>query len=692
MTVGVAPSGRADAHVDAPRRNVRPPLWRELCLGLALFGVYTLVEAFSSPSRHISARHHGEQILAFERALHIDLETPLNQWLARYPTLQGFANYEYAITYIVSALWLLVWLYRSRPEVYRWARDSFLLLNLIAFGCFALYPTAPPRLLGGEGFVDTVRVGDTWLSWGSPLVRSANQIAAMPSLHVAWALWVSVVLACVSGRWWVQAASAVHVLVTVLVVLATANHYLLDVVGAAVAIWLALAIMSIFQDRPGQGRSPRVASADAFFLHAESVSWPQHVGGVIVVDHPGDPHAYHARTRAKIEETLPNLPRFTQRLWWPSRWRRPRWIAADHIDWDWHVPLWDLSGPDGRPSDYSALWQKVAELQSEPMPRDRPLWRWIVVTGFAENKATVLYLVHHSVADGIGTVAQALRMFQPELPLATTAPPAIGSLRRAAGIVAGLAQLATDGRARGELPNAGRADRRFVGVSIPMSRMREVASLRGARITDLLLTIVVSAMRDALGDRPEPSRLRIAVPLMVRTPESSAEGNVTAAVITDVPLTDMAERQRLAAIAQHSRRLRSGTRPLASRFVLSTGVAMLPQPAQAWFARTVYGHRFFQAIVSNMPGPVGPFTMVGATITAVFPILPLASRAPLVVGALSWDDILHIGFGAEPAFVADMDAFVASAQRTLDRLAEPDLSPDLASSAPHASEPTRSGG
>lgn len=691
MTVGAEPSGRTASRADVQRTNVRPPLWRELCLGLALFGVYTLVEAFSSRSRDIAARHHGEQILVFERALHIDLETPLNEWLARYPTLQVFANYEYAITYIVSALWLLGWLYRRRPEVYRWARDSFLLLNLIAFGCFALYPTAPPRLLGGEGFVDTVRVGDTWLSWGSPLVRSANQIAAMPSLHVAWALWVSVVLACVSGRRWVQAASAVHVLVTVFVVLATANHYLLDVVGAAVAIWLALAVMSIFQDRPGQGQAPRVAPADAFFLHAESASWPQHVGGVIVVDGPGDPRAYHERTKVRIEETLPLLPRFTQRLWWPSRWRRPRWIATDAIDWDWHVPLWDLSEPDGRPAGYDALWQRVARLQAESMPRDRPLWRWIVVTGFAEDKAAALFLMHHSVADGIGTVAQALRLFEPEPPLATEAPPSIGSLKRAVGIVAGLAQLATDGRARGELPNTECADRHFAGLSIPMSRMREIARRRHARVTDLLLTMIVSAMREALGDRPEPSRLRIAVPLMVRTPESTAEGNVTAAVITDAPLTDLAEPERLAAIAQRSRRLRSGTRPLASRFVLSTGVALLPQPAQAWFARTVYGHRFFQAIVSNMPGPVGPFAMVGATISAVFPILPLASRAPLVVGALSWDDVLHIGFSAEPAFVADMEAFLASTQRTLDRLAEPDVTPDLASSVPHASEPTRSG-
>ena len=109
------------------------------------------------------------------------------------------ANYEYAYTYVLSAFLLLGWLWWRRPDVYRWARTSFVWLNLLGIACFALYPLAPPRLLAGAGFVDTVLRGGTVGSWGSPLVAHANQVAAMPSLHVAWALWVSVVLALVHG-------------------------------------------------------------------------------------------------------------------------------------------------------------------------------------------------------------------------------------------------------------------------------------------------------------------------------------------------------------------------------------------------------------------------------------------------------------------------------------------------------------
>ncbi|MGV0802828.1 phosphatase PAP2 family protein, partial [Mycolicibacterium elephantis] len=106
---------------------------------------------------------------------------------------------------------LLAWLYLRLPADYRRARDSFILLNLIAIACFAVFPVTPPRLLPGMGYVDTVAQGGTFGSWGTPLVSSANQYAAMPSLHLAWALWVSVVLARLARGVAVQLLSAIHV-------------------------------------------------------------------------------------------------------------------------------------------------------------------------------------------------------------------------------------------------------------------------------------------------------------------------------------------------------------------------------------------------------------------------------------------------------------------------------------------------
>ncbi len=674
MTIGEW-SARTRAAAVAPAvRPQRPALRRELLLGLAVFALYSLVESATGPARRAAADRHGLLLLQLEQAGHYAVEEPANRWLAGHAMLRVLASYEYAVTYLVTAGWLLVWLYRRRPDSYRWARTSFLVLNVIGIGCFALYPTTPPRLLPGAAFVDTVRANHTWGSWGSPLVTHANQLAALPSLHVAWALWVSVVLARISGGRGTQAASALHVLVTVAVIVATANHYLLDAAGAALAVALAFALTALGRGAPGTDAGPRVAAADAFFLYAESPGWPQHVGGVAVAAHSGSARQYRDRLRATIEQALPRLPRFTQRPSPPARWHRPRWLAADRLDWDWHVPVHDLAGADGSPAGPAALRRYVARLQGEPLPRDRPLWRFVVVTGFARDRVAAVLLVHHAVADGIGTVAQAVRLLDP-VPELGTPPERPGALRRAGGVLVGLAQLATDGAARGPLPSSGTGARHFGTLRVPLPRLRAIARRHRVRVTDVLLSVAAAGVREVLGGRPVPPRFRVATPLMVRTPDSGAEGNVTAAVIATVPLGDLAGPERLARTARQTRRLHTGARALASRFVLSTGVAVLPPALQAWFARTVYGHRFFQAIVSNMPGPTGSYRLAGAPLLEVYPILPLADRAPLAVGVLSWDDVAHFGISMDPALAVDPDALTAAVGRALDALDGP-ASPD----------------
>src|SRR5262245_60258341 len=154
--------GAAPATFEAANR---PPVLGELAIGLFTFAAYVLVEGLGGPGREAAARRNGQDLLDIERALRIPLEVWLNEWLTPHRVLRLLADYEYAFTYIVTALWLLVWLYRRRPVTYRWARSSFVLLNVIAMGCFALYPVAPPRLLPGTGFVDTVSADGTWGSW-----------------------------------------------------------------------------------------------------------------------------------------------------------------------------------------------------------------------------------------------------------------------------------------------------------------------------------------------------------------------------------------------------------------------------------------------------------------------------------------------------------------------------------------------
>lgn len=623
------------------RADDRPALLGQLALGLALFGVYLLVDATGGPARQAAALRHGRAILDLEQGLHLDVEHSLNQWLAPHRLLSTLADYEYATTYIVSALALLVWVWVRRPEEWRFARDSFVVLNLLAMATFLLCPTAPPRMLPELGFVDTVSRGHTVGSWGSGVVDTANQVAAMPSLHIGWALWVSFVLArfTVGLRW--QALSAVHVLLTLYVVMATANHYLLDAVAVVVPIMVGMGYARWRHDGPP---GEVVASCDAFFLHVEGTGAPQHVGGLVTFAASADgPPSLEGARRLVAERLLP-LPRFRQRLLVMSRWRRPRWVETS-VDLDLHVHELQAEGPHG-------VRDTVARLAETPLPRDRPLWRFVLVHGAVDGVPTtaVVLVMHHAVADGVGTILSAMRLFDPQVALPVSTERGPGPLRKSAAVAVGLSQLATDGGARSLGPGS---DRRDFGLALaPFDEVRRAARARGVRVTDLVIAAAVDAVRVVAPDlvaRAQGS-LDVSVPLLVRPPGMVPQGNATAAIIVDVPVRDSFE-EILAEVTARSRRLSRPTRAVASRFVMATGLRFLPEPAAAWFARTVYGARFLHLTASNLPGPAYDLTMLGRDTSGVYPILPLAPGTPLSLGAMSWGGRMGIGLATDPVML-----------------------------------------
>ncbi|NYI91173.1 hypothetical protein HNR02_004496 [Amycolatopsis endophytica] len=649
-----------DARTAAVRR---PSWWRELLLGLGLFGVYLLVEALPLPGREERAHANGEALLAFERWLHLDFELPVNLWLAGQGWIRVFANYEYAVTYIASAIVLLIWVHARHPVHYRSVRNSFVWLNLFALACFWLYPVAPPRMLEGAGFVDTVRLGHTFLSWGSPALQGANQLAAMPSLHVGWALWVSVVLARIRGGRVVQVVSAVHVLITFAVIVATGNHYWIDAAGAVVfivaATWLAQVAKPV----------ERVPASDTFFLHVETRDFPQHVGGLIMLDTTKNPSGPTREwVRSALEAKLPVMPRYAQRLSPYSRWRRQFWVPHPGIDWDWHVPDFDLTRPDGTPGGMGALHELVARFQSEPLPRDRPLWRFAVVRGVEEDTAAVISLVHHAVADGIGTISLMLELFEsPSLLAGLNETKRPNALQKVAAGAVGLAQLATDGRPKAELPSGHPPDRRYATLRIPLDEVRELARRYGVRVTDLLLSGVAGALR-RVAVAPLPESMLTSVTLMAAEPRPGAEGNVTAAVMVDVPLGDLPETQRLERIAKATKRLRTGTRVVASRFVQHTVANFMPPFFHSWFARTVYGGRFFNGTVSNMPGAAWPTSFGDFPLHTAFAIIPLAPGTPFTIGVLGWHGSFSLSATVDAELVDSVDGFLAEFRAVLAEL------------------------
>ncbi|MBX7546617.1 phosphatase PAP2 family protein [Streptomyces sp. NPDC004232] len=230
---------------ETPSTGAAPPTrlrwWTELPLILLVYGCYSAGRLLVRGDV-ASAVDHGLAILRIEDTLHLNAEHPLNRLFTREPWLGVPADFWYASLHYLITPAILIWLFRARSEHYRRARTWLMTSTFIGLIGFTLLPTCPPRLLAaGHGFVDTMAHYSSYGWWGGDasaprgLGGMTNQYAAMPSLHVGWALWCGVMLWRHSGTRVARILGVAYPLGTALVVMGTANHYLLDAV-AGVAV------------------------------------------------------------------------------------------------------------------------------------------------------------------------------------------------------------------------------------------------------------------------------------------------------------------------------------------------------------------------------------------------------------------------------------------------------------------------
>ncbi|MGV9338025.1 bifunctional glycosyltransferase 87/phosphatase PAP2 family protein [Streptomyces sp. NPDC003688] len=223
------------------RSLTRPNLLLELLLIRVTYAAYQQVRLAatggSNELARATAEHHGRIILDTERFLHLDIEHAVNHAVVRVGWLRSFLDFYYESFHFVLPLTVLAVLYWRRPVDYRWARTSLGFATLLALIGFWLFPLAPPRLMPGLGFVDTVHgVQDLAHPDYGAMTAITNQYAAMPSLHFGWSLWCGVVIAILAPRWWMKALGLLHPLFTVTAIVATANHWVLDAVGGAIVV------------------------------------------------------------------------------------------------------------------------------------------------------------------------------------------------------------------------------------------------------------------------------------------------------------------------------------------------------------------------------------------------------------------------------------------------------------------------
>lgn len=210
------------------------------------YWIYSLVRN-AVPEQRSEALRNTDWIWRVEHGLGLAMEESVNHAVNSVTWLIVGMNYYYATLHFVVTLTVLVWLYRSHPGRYAAARLVLFATTAVALVGYYLYPLAPPRLMPGGDFVDTVMVHQTWGSMASgDLKHMSNQYAAMPSMHIGWSVWCGLTVFALAKLPWVRILGLLYPAATLVVIVATANHFWLDAVGGILCLAFGFTVARIW--------------------------------------------------------------------------------------------------------------------------------------------------------------------------------------------------------------------------------------------------------------------------------------------------------------------------------------------------------------------------------------------------------------------------------------------------------------
>lgn len=219
--------------------STRHSLLAELAMVLGLYAVYEATRGLVAGDAQVALRH-AQDVVSLERSLHIFVEEPVQHAALAVPGLMGTLGFAYLMLHLSVTAGLLLWLHRRRPTAYPVVRTTLLLATALAVVGYVVFPTAPPRL-SEIGIVDTVSGGNVDLNKG--LVSSLyNPFAAVPSMHVGYALIVGASVARYASNLITRLAGVAYPPFVLLVIVATGNHFLVDAAAGAAVAGVALLV------------------------------------------------------------------------------------------------------------------------------------------------------------------------------------------------------------------------------------------------------------------------------------------------------------------------------------------------------------------------------------------------------------------------------------------------------------------
>ncbi|MGZ8715330.1 MAG: phosphatase PAP2 family protein [Mycobacterium sp.] len=218
---------------DAPITVQRPALWREALLCYAFYYAYTRIRG-KSRGTAVESLRNARRLINWERTLNVYHEHTFQQQVLSSDQMVIALNYFYGTAHFLVTPAIAIALAWRHPASYRVWRNMLAWTTGIALIGYYLFPLMPPRLVPGLGFTDTmVTHPNAWRLTPIPIWNVGNPYAAMPSLHVAWALWVSFALLAHVQRPAVRVIAYAYPVLTVIALVGTGNHFVLDAVGGA---------------------------------------------------------------------------------------------------------------------------------------------------------------------------------------------------------------------------------------------------------------------------------------------------------------------------------------------------------------------------------------------------------------------------------------------------------------------------
>ncbi|MGH2716219.1 MAG: WS/DGAT/MGAT family O-acyltransferase [Thermoleophilaceae bacterium] len=453
----------------------------------------------------------------------------------------------------------------------------------------------------------------------------------------------------------------------------------------------------------------RLTGLDASFLHLEDASSHMHVAGVMVFE--GPPPPYHDLLDA-FERRLPLVPRYRQRLAFvPLGQGRPRWVDDPHFNLRYHVRSTALPSPGSE----RQLKDLAGRVFSQQLDRDKPLWEVWLVDGLGDDRFAVLSKTHHALVDGISGVDIMSVLFdtspEPAAPTdpgdrwlprplpsraqllsealleRATIPAEIGRSIRAvfrgprriaegvrdAAVGVGAMAWAGLNPAPASPYNKGIGPhRRFTWVRADLRDLKAIKDELGGTVNDVVLSAVAGGLGRHLrrrGRNTDGLELKAMVPVSVRTDvQRGALGNRVAAMMAPLPVWCQEPVARLDIVREELKGLKSGGQAVGAQVLTDlSGFASPTIMGQA--SRLMARQRFFNLVVTNVPGPQFPLYLLGRRMIDPFPMVPLAKNQALGVALLSYDGRINFGLVGDYDLLWDLDDLADDIQASLEELA-----------------------